>query len=104
MDKSRTLSTLMVVRSLYVKKDPFRPKDEEEDILGPEVPYLSAVGALVYLANCTCPNIAFAINLLARYSYTPTRRDIGMESNKYYIISEAQLTWDYIIQKNQLLS
>ena len=43
----------MVVRSLEVTKDPFRPKEETEELLGPEVPYLSAIGALMYLANYT---------------------------------------------------
>ncbi|CAA7031752.1 unnamed protein product [Microthlaspi erraticum] len=43
-------------------------------MLGPEVPYMSAIGALMYLANCTRPDIAFATNLLARYSSSPTRR------------------------------
>ncbi|KAL6314459.1 hypothetical protein AAG906_025944 [Vitis piasezkii] len=54
----------MVVRSLEVNKDPFRPKEENEELFGPEVPYLSAIGALMYLANCTRPDIAFSINLL----------------------------------------
>ena len=48
----------MVVRSLEVTKDPFRPKEENEELLGPEVPYLSAIGALMYLTNYTLPNIA----------------------------------------------
>ena len=43
----------MVVRSLDTKKDPFRPRDDEEELLGPEVPYLSAIGLLMYLANST---------------------------------------------------
>jgi hypothetical protein len=64
----------MVVRSLDVEKDPFRPRDDGEEMLGPEVPYLSAIGALMYLANCTRPDLAFAVNLLARHSTTPTRR------------------------------
>ncbi|GJZ08626.1 hypothetical protein Tco_0542909 [Tanacetum coccineum] len=42
MDKSYSLSTPMVVRTLDVKKDPFRPRDVDEEILGPEVPYLNA--------------------------------------------------------------
>ena len=45
-----------------------------EELLGQEVPYLSAIGALMYLANCTRPDIAFSVNLLARYSSAPTRR------------------------------
>jgi hypothetical protein len=48
-----------------MKTDQFRPQDEGEDILGPQVPYLNAIGALMYLANCTRPDIAFAVNLLA---------------------------------------
>ena len=43
----------MVVRSLNVEKDPFRPREDNEEVLGPEVPYLSAIGALMYLDNCT---------------------------------------------------
>ena len=74
MDKAHPLSTPMVVRSLDVNKDPFRPQEEGEEILGPEVPYMSAIGALMYLANCTRPDIAFSVNLLSRYSSAPTQR------------------------------
>ena len=38
------------------------------------MPYFSAIGALMYLANYTRPDIAFAVNLLVRYSFAPTRR------------------------------
>ncbi|XP_059668729.1 uncharacterized mitochondrial protein AtMg00810-like [Cornus florida] len=72
MDKAHPSSSLMIVRSLDVKKDHFRPQEEGEEILGPEVPYFSAIGALMHLANCTRPDIAFAVNLLARYSSEPT--------------------------------
>ena len=78
MDKSHPLCTPMVVRSLEEDKDPFRPREmrEEgnEEILGSEVPYLSAIWALMYLANHTQPYMAFAINLLSRYDSSPTRR------------------------------
>ena len=74
MDKAHPLSTPMIIRSLDVKKNPFRPREDNEEVLGPEVPYLSAIGALMYLPNCTCPDIAFAVNLLARYSSEPTKR------------------------------
>ncbi|XP_059654292.1 secreted RxLR effector protein 161-like [Cornus florida] len=74
MDKAHPLSSPMIVRLLDVKKDHFRPLEEGEEVLGSEVPYLSAIGPLMYLANCTRPDIAFAVNLLARYSSAPTRR------------------------------
>ena len=64
----------MVVRSLDPQKDPFRPKEDDEQILGPKVPYLNAISALMYLAQCTRPDIAFFVNLLARFSSEPTRR------------------------------
>ena len=74
VDKMHPVSTPMIGRSLDIKKDPFRPRDDEEDPLGAEVPYLSAIGALLYLAQCTRPDIAFSVNLLARYSSEPTQR------------------------------
>ena len=73
MDKAHPLSTLMVVRSLEVNKDPFRPKERDKELLGPEVLYFSAIGALIYLVNCTRPNISFAVNMLARFSSSPTK-------------------------------
>ncbi|KAJ0881424.1 putative RNA-directed DNA polymerase [Helianthus annuus] len=74
MEKSHPLSTPMVVRPLDVEKDPFRPPKDGEEILGPEVPYLSAIGALMFLASHTRPDISFSLNLLARYSSCPTKR------------------------------
>jgi hypothetical protein len=53
MDKAYPFKTPMVVRSLEIKTDPFRPPDEGEETLGPQVPYLSAIEALMYLANST---------------------------------------------------
>src|SRR5436190_21775828 len=74
MDKSHPSKTPMVVRSLDMNKGQFKPMDKNEELLGPEVPYLSAIGALMYIANCTRSDIAFAVNLLARYSVAPMRR------------------------------
>ncbi|KAL0864506.1 hypothetical protein Bca101_043624 [Brassica carinata] len=74
MDKATPLSTPMENRSLNVERDPFRPCEDSGKILGPEVPYMSDIGGLLYLANCTRSDIAFATNLLARYSSAPTRR------------------------------
>ncbi|XP_056697613.1 secreted RxLR effector protein 161-like [Spinacia oleracea] len=64
----------MVVRSLDIDKDSFLPRENDEDIISPEVPYLSAIGALMYLASHTRPDISFTVNLLARFSSCPTQR------------------------------
>ena len=74
MDKTHPLSSPTVVRSLDVKNDSFCSCEKNEELLGLEVPYLSVIGAFMYLANCTSPDIAFFVNLLARYNYAPTRR------------------------------
>ena len=74
MDKVHPLSYLMVVQSLDVKNDLFRPCEKGEELLGPEVLYLSVFGELMYLANYTRLDISFSINLLARYSSAPTKR------------------------------
>jgi hypothetical protein len=40
----------------------------------------------MYLANCTRPDIAFAVNLLARYSSAPTRRHwVGVKTILRYL-------------------
>ena len=56
-----------------MKHDSFRPYEKGEELLGPKVPYLSAIGAM-YLANYIRPDIAFSINLLAKYSSALTIR------------------------------
>ncbi|KAL0371809.1 UNVERIFIED_CONTAM: Copia protein [Sesamum calycinum] len=45
MNNAHPLSTPMVVRSLDVNKDLFHPPAHNDEILGPEVPYLSAIDA-----------------------------------------------------------
>jgi hypothetical protein len=74
MDKAYPSKTLMFIRALEKDTDPFRPHQEGEEVLGSEYPYLSAIRALMYLANNTRLNIAFTVNLLVRYSVAPTMR------------------------------
>ena len=60
-----------------MQNDPFHPCKKGEKLLDFEVPYLSAISALTYLAYCTCPNIVFYVNLLEKYSSTPTRKHLN---------------------------
>ena len=53
MDKAHPLSTLMIVRSFEINKYLFRPKENGEELLGPEVPYPSTIDALMYFASHT---------------------------------------------------
>ena len=73
MDKSHSLSTPMIMRSLEINDDSVWSQKKDEELLGDETPYLSAIRALVHLANNTWPDIYFAVNLLARFSSSPTK-------------------------------
>jgi hypothetical protein len=74
MDRAYSARTPMVVRVLEKDTDPFRQKKEGEEVLGQEYSYLSAIGALMYLANNTRPDIAFIVNYLTRYNVVPIMR------------------------------
>lgn len=43
----------MIVRTLDAKRDQFHPKEEDEEVLEPKVPYLNAIGALLHLSQYT---------------------------------------------------
>ena len=90
----------MVVRSLDPDKNPFRLKEEDEEILSPKVSYLSAIGAPMYLTNCTRPDISFVVNLLARFSFSPTRQHWNGIKCIFFAISKERLILAYSIQIN----
>jgi hypothetical protein len=71
MDKAYPSKTFIVVIALEKEADPFRPWQGEE-VLDYEYPYLSAIGAMIYLANNRRSDIAFVVNLLVRFSAAPT--------------------------------
>ena len=74
MDKTHPLNIPMQLCLLDVNRDIFRPRDNNEELLGLEVPFHSAIGALMYLANNTRQHIAFSVNLLATNNFSPTKR------------------------------
>jgi hypothetical protein len=55
MDRAYSDRTPMVVRAVEKETDPFRLKEEGEEVLRPEYSYLSVIGALMYLPNNTRP-------------------------------------------------
>jgi hypothetical protein len=91
------------VRSLNIEKDQFRPMDDVEEILGSKVSYLSVVGVLMYLANCTRPDIAFALNLLARHSATPTNTIARVKNIFRYLQCTKDLCLLFHSQRNLTL-
>jgi hypothetical protein len=90
VNKSYPSKIPMVVWLLDMKKDQFRPRDDGEELLGPKVPYLSAIGPLMYLANSTRSDIAFPVNLLARHSAAPTKRHYTGVKNIFRYLNGAK--------------
>ncbi|XP_059639001.1 secreted RxLR effector protein 161-like [Cornus florida] len=95
MDKAHLLSSPMVVRSHDVKKDHFRPQEDDKEILSAEVSYLSAIGALMYLPNCTKPDITFAVNLLKIKPQLIGYADAGYLSDPHTAQSQTMYLFTY---------
>lgn len=72
MEQATALAAPMMGRS-QTNDDPYRPADPGEEELESK-PYLAAVGALIYLATHTQPDISFATSVLAQHNHHPTAR------------------------------
>ncbi|XP_058806785.1 uncharacterized protein LOC131673091 [Phymastichus coffea] len=73
MDESKPQNTPMITRQVKVRNN--KNIEKAEKLGKPEIPYREAIGSLMYLANVTRPDIAFAVNLLARKQSNPTIED-----------------------------
>lgn len=62
MDKSLVLDDPQLLSS---------PLSADEKAYMASVPYLSAVGSLMYLAVGTCPDISYAVGVLSRFNSNP---------------------------------
>ena len=66
-----------MVRSLNPESDVFGPRRDSEEVLPPEYPYREAIGGLMYLTNCSRPDIALLQTYLQNFAKNPPK-DIGL--------------------------
>jgi len=58
-----------------------RPQENDEDLLGSKAPYLNVIETLMYLANYTQYDIAFAVNLLSKiYLFNYKKKMVWIET------------------------
>ncbi|KAG7529155.1 GAG-pre-integrase domain [Arabidopsis suecica] len=97
MDQAHPLSSPMVVRSLGLDSDPFGPKKDEEEVLGPEVPYLQchrSVNAVFFKAQLLQhqrPSYEDTTQPVSLSSRTATSREIGRST--FYQSSSSRMTY-----------
>ncbi|OAE28829.1 hypothetical protein AXG93_684s1070 [Marchantia polymorpha subsp. ruderalis] len=72
MDNANALSASMIGRSKTDNVPYCLAESEEEEF--DKLKYLAVVGALLYLATNTQPDISFAVKVLVRHSQRPTAR------------------------------
>ena len=51
-------------------------------------PYREAIGALMYLATCTRPDIALAVNFAARFQIDPKQSDLTLVNGIFRYVRE----------------
>ena len=101
MNKTYPLNTPMVDWSLDVKNDHFCPQEEDEEILGLEVPYISAIDTLMYFTNCTWTyksNPQLMGNTDAWYHFDPNQRTI--RNRILFICDNTAIAWKFIMGTN----
>ena len=73
MHNANSLATARMIGRSRTLQDPYTPASEEEEKVD-KAEYLTAVGALLYLATFTRLDISFAVSTLGRHSQKPTVR------------------------------
>ncbi|XP_031777497.1 secreted RxLR effector protein 161-like [Nasonia vitripennis] len=77
MKECKPQSTPMVTRQVKNRNNKVKLHTEHSESIDEikRVPYREAIGSLMYLANATRPDIAYAVNYLARKQLEPTEDD-----------------------------
>lgn len=99
VDISHSLSTPMIMRSLDINDDSVWSQKKDESFLVMKL-YLGVIRALVHLTNNIIPDICFAVNLLARFIFSPIKGHWNGVLSTWLNILEEPYLWVYSIPRN----
>ena len=72
MLKKHSVATPMETSQVVNRERKIRDEDKESLVMVPNRVYREVVGSLLYLTNCTRPDISYAVNVLSRHQIAPT--------------------------------
>ena len=73
-----------IYKSLSLSRDMCSKTLEEKEKMS-KIPYVSAVGSLMYVMMCTRPNICYVVGLVSQYQSNPGQKT-GWQSRGFYDI------------------
>lgn len=93
MADANSVKTPMNVGEKY-SSDVVRSDEEVEQMK--EIPYQEAIGCLLYLSQCTRPDICYAVNLFSRFCSKPTLQPwLGVKHLFRYLKGTKSMKIDY---------
>ena len=77
-ENTHPISTPMITSRAANRERKTREEDKESLTMVPNRVYREVVGSLLYLANCTRPDISYTVNVLSRHQIAPTKLEWAM--------------------------
>ena len=77
-ENTHPVATPMVTSQVANRERKLREQDENNLVSVPNRSFREMVGSLLYLANCTRPDISYAVNVLSRHQIDPTENEWNM--------------------------
>lgn len=103
MTDAKTVSTPLEINTKITKE--MMPNSEEEQIDLKHRPYRELIGGLIYLANATRPDIAFAASTLSQFSTNPGRMHWLLAKRVLkYLKGTLHYTINYVKNKDNLIA
>ena len=102
--ENRKFAATPMMTEQNAKKRVVKPTVQTELDLSKGIPYREAVGALLYVTNCTRPDIAYAVNVLTRRVSDFQEKDwIKVEQVIMYLAYTKDLKLTYLGNGNELI-